>query len=148
MDIKKMFPNKYLSGDDLGGRSLSVKIARITSEEMPAKRDYADDADDAGKPALETKWVIYFDGKNAGRVLNKTVAGQIAEALGEPDTDKWIGRWVDVYPVWIRAFGKRKNVVHFRRATKIPAEKPAPAAVAVVDAATGEVLTNGQPPAE
>lgn len=143
MDIKKLFPNKYLSGDDLGGRAHVVKIARIVSEKMPAKTN----ADEEGEGGTEVKWVVYFVDRKAGRVLNKTVAYQLAEALGSTDTDRWIGQWIEVYPVSIRAFGKRKNVAQFRKASKIPTEKQPEPSAAIVDQQTGEVVSDGQPPA-
>lgn len=138
MDIKKMFPNKYISGDDLGGRAHVVKIARIVSEKMPARND----SDEEGGGS-ELKYVVYFADRKAGRVLNKTVAYQIADIVGSTDTDKWIGQYVEVFPVRIKAFGKWKNVAHFRKPARVPDEKRP--AQPVADPETGEVLTNGQP---
>ncbi len=145
MDIRKMFPNKYLNGDDLAGRAHVVTIAKIAAEKMRAQSD--DEENDEREPVYETKWVVYFVDRRAGRVLNKTVANQIATVLGSTDTDHWVGKDVEVFPVKIRAFGKIKNVAHFRKARNKPATVPVqPAQPApTVDQATGEVLTHGQP---
>lgn len=130
MDVNELFPSKYLSGKDLKGRTVTARISRISSVSMP-------DRESGGRTK---KHVLYFAGKDKGVVLKRTTAMQIAEALGTPETDNWVGKYVELFPVTIDAFGAQHCVVNFRRATKAPAT-PAPQ----VNTETGEVL-DGQPP--
>lgn len=124
MNVNDMFPSKYLNGNDLKGRSVTARISRIASVTMPDRETHT----------RVKKHVLYFAGKDRGVVLKRTTAMQIAEALGTPETDRWVGQYVELYPATIDAFGATHCVVNFRRATKIP-QAPAP----TVNTDTGEI---------
>lgn len=127
MNVNDMFPSKYLSGNDLQGRSVVARISRLASVSMP-------DRESGGRVK---KHVMYFAGKERGVVLKRTTALQIAQALGTPETDQWVGKYIEMFPVTIDAFGAQHCVVNFRRAARVP---QAPAA----DPATGEIQGDGQ----
>lgn len=126
MNVNDMFPSKYLSGHDLKGRNVTARISRIASVSMPSRET----------KGRETKHVMYFAGKDRGVILKRTTAMQLAEALGTPETNDWIGKWVELYPANVEAFGAVHCVVNFRRATKIPQPTATPPAA---DPDTGEI---------
>lgn len=85
MKINQAFPSKYIKCEDLNGREVPCKIARVLMEDVGA----------AGSP--EEKAVMYFAGKTKGIVLNKTNAMTISLSYGE-DTDDWVNKDVILYP--------------------------------------------------
>lgn len=88
-NIHHMFPSKYLKAEDLQHKSHRATILQIGQEMM--KGD--------GTPQ-DLKWVMTLDSKTLppkGLVLNKTNAGTLAHKFG-PETDKWLGQEVEVYP--------------------------------------------------
>jgi hypothetical protein len=88
MKLNEMFPRKYATGEDLNGKVVVVTIARITSEKMRPNQ-----------ASLEVeKFVIYFQETKKGVVLSRTLARQIARAVGSDDTDNWTGKRVTLYP--------------------------------------------------
>lgn len=105
MRVQEMFPRRYASGEDLKGRAVEVTIARVQQEEMRP----------GGGPPVK-KWVIYFQGAQRGVVLGRTLAYQIAEALGDDDTDHWPGKRVTLYPVQMTVAGKRVTAIRARPA--------------------------------
>ncbi len=88
MKLNEMFPRKYATGEDLNGKAVAVTIARITSEKMRPNQT---------SPGVE-KYVIYFQETKKGVVLSRTLARQIARAVGSDDTDNWTGKRVTLYP--------------------------------------------------
>jgi len=86
MDINQMYPSKFLHGRDLAG-PVTVTIRVVKAEEIytPGK----------GKtPAF----VLYCEKASKAIVMRKNLAGQIAAALQETDTDNWPGRQIVLYP--------------------------------------------------
>jgi hypothetical protein len=69
------FPGKYLRAADILDREVPVVLAGLKHEEM---------ADG------ELKWVLYFEGKTRGLVLNRTNWDALEEAHG--DSDDWRGK--------------------------------------------------------
>jgi hypothetical protein len=106
MKVGDMFPSKYLSGADLVGKQVVVTIAAVRAEKM---RDPHSNED-------INKWVIYFDGKNKGLVLNKTLAGQISKALSTDETTLWTGKRIQLYPEAIKVAGEDHIAVRARAA--------------------------------
>jgi hypothetical protein len=129
-DVKldQLFPKKYLQAADLAGKPRTLHIRSIEPRKM---RNPTDRYDAKGKRVYEEveKPVVFFHKKFAGIVLNKTRVAELADALKIEDTEEARDKWIIAFP--------DGNQIHFKAT-------PAPQ----VDAATGEVLTNGQPPAE
>jgi hypothetical protein len=105
MKIPEMFPRKYASGDDLNGKAVTLTIAKLQQEEMRP-----------GGAAPVKKWVLYFEGAQKGVILTRTLAVQIAEALGDDDTDGWPGKRVILYPVPMTVAGRRVTAIRARAA--------------------------------
>ena len=62
------------------------------------------------------KWVVYFQGAQKGVVLSRTLAEQIAEAVGSVETDDWIGHPVTLYPQNVVVAGKQRIAIRARAA--------------------------------
>lgn len=100
MNITTVFPRKYASGNDLQDKTPTLEIASVVMEKMA----------DTVKP------VIYFHGAKRGVVLSPTLARQIADIIGDNETDKWIGRSVTLYADRVRAFGEWHSVIRAKQA--------------------------------
>jgi hypothetical protein len=103
--IGDMFPRRYANGDDLQGKATALTIERVQQEEMRP-----------GGAAPVKKWVIYFKGAQRGVILSRVLAGQIAEALGDDDTDHWPGKKVVLYPVPMTVAGRPVTAIRARAA--------------------------------
>jgi hypothetical protein len=114
MKVAELFPSKYMNGEDLDGKAWTFKISRIQFEEMHDKQ----------RNAQVKKPVVYFSGPKKGLILNRTLAGQIAQATGQEDTDQWPGCQITIYPTTVRAFGADHVVVRVRKAESGPSEVP------------------------
>ena len=93
MKVNQMFPSKYLSAADLQGRQVQVIMDRVMMEQI------------RGEHGTEDKYVLYFQGKEKGLVLNVTNANTIAEFYGH-ETDEWVGRAITLYSTRVQ-FGNR-----------------------------------------
>jgi hypothetical protein len=71
----------------------------------------------------EDKPVVYFRETQKGLALNKTNANAIAQLYG-PDTDRWTGKAVTLYPTEVEFQGKMTLAIRVRL------RKPQPAAAA------------------
>jgi len=109
MKINDMFPSKYLSGADLAGRQVVVTIATVKAEPMKDPQTH--------QPV--TKFVLYFAESKSGKglILNKTLANQIARALGADDTEAWPGKKVTLYPESMTVAGVPRVAIRARAAT-------------------------------
>lgn len=113
MKVGDMFPGKYATGEDLHGKALTLTISTVKREKMRPN---------PASPEVE-KFVIYFDGAQRGIVLSKTLAEQIAAAVGSDDTDHWPGQRVTIYPEPVTVAGVARVAI---RARKAPAVQAAP----------------------
>ena len=131
MNVNELFPARYLRGQDMAGPILVV-ITGLGMEKMRAG---------PGKPE-ESKYVLRFElAKGVTQTLKttshtpdgyklpmrKTLAIDIATALKEPDTDKWIGAKVVIYPATESAAGRDVITTH-ARAPMVGTAKGAPPA--------------------
>jgi len=124
MDIREMFPSKYLKGEDLQGREVTVTIKEMKVERLGA----GPDKDKEDKP------VLYFERATKSLILNRTNALVIAELYG-PETAAWRGKRVTLYSERLRAFGKTHDAIRVKaekpvEATKAAAPPPEPALAA------------------
>lgn len=119
MNIDEAFPSKYISAADLQGREVSVKIARVTVEQLGRNNDPKDN-----KP------VVYFEGKQKGLALNKTNANTIKDMYGK-ETDGWIGKPLTLVCAWTDFQGKQTEAVRVRPTRAAPT--PSDAADAFAD---------------
>lgn len=104
MKLSELFPRKYVSGDDLAGKAWPLTITRVAEEEMRVR---------AGA-APEKKHVVYFEQTEKGVILSRTLAYQIAEAVGSDDTNDWPGKKIVVYPESVMVAGVHRVGIRAR----------------------------------
>ena len=75
MNVKSMFPSKFVAAQDLCGQAVNVVMAGIKVEKVGS--------DDEQRP------VVYFQGMTKGMVLNRTNARRIEQLYGS-ETDAWL----------------------------------------------------------
>lgn len=97
MNVKDLFPRRWLTAADLGTREAAVKIRELIQE----------------KVGTERKPVLYFEGKHKGLVLNATNANKIAELHGD-ETDDWRGKKIVLYVATVKVAGEVKNCIRVR----------------------------------
>lgn len=85
---------KYLAGDMIGQKNISLTIASVTIERM-----------NSGKGGEQAKPCLHFKERDKLMVLNKTNASLLAQALGA-ETDLWTGATVVIAAPMIEAFGR------------------------------------------
>jgi hypothetical protein len=108
MDVNKLFPSKYLKGAELTG-PVTVTIASLRKE-----RTYK-----PGEGQTDIL-VLYCEKATRGVVLSRPLAFGIAEALGEPDTDKWPGKAITLYPQPMTVAGRDLIAIRARAAKPQP----------------------------
>lgn len=86
MKISEAYPSKYLTAEDLNGKSVAVKIEAVNLEEIGKGSD------------KDSKLVIDFVGKEKALVCNKTNAKTISKVLGSEESDDWIGKSIIIEP--------------------------------------------------
>src|SRR4030067_922138 len=106
MKLSQMYPRRYATGEDLKGQSVSLTITKVTQEKMHPQPN---------APEVERS-VIYFKETQKGVILSRTLAYQIGEAVGDEETDHWIGKRVTLYPQPMKARGKRVTAIRARSA--------------------------------
>lgn len=79
--VSELFPSKYISSEDLQGKTYSLTVARVSFEIV---RDYYTKQD-------ETKACVWFEHAEKGLLLNKTQAMALAQIAGTEEFDKWAG---------------------------------------------------------
>lgn len=86
--------SKFLKADDLGGRKVAVTISHVAVE--PVGKD------------KEEKFVLYFQGKKKGMVLNTTNINTLRGAYGPCTTEaqEWRGRPVILYSAMVSFAGQ------------------------------------------
>ena len=85
MNVKDLFPSRWIAPEDLGTRRIEVVIEKTAIEDLrnPMARK--------GEPKTEKRIVLWFYKAQKQMCLNKTQAFRIAELTGQQDTEKWIG---------------------------------------------------------
>lgn len=114
MNLDKLFPSRFVKGEDISGKRPTVTISHLTMEEM-------------GKDK-EVNPVLWFSGAKKGLVLNKTNATTIASLYGK-ETDDWKGKKITLYTVEERHFGEMHHVI------KVVKSVPEEARVSMVEVA-------------
>lgn len=104
MNVNDMFPSKFLHGSDLKG-PVTVTIEKIRAESMH-------------KPGVGqvTGYVLYAVNGSRGIVLSRPLALQIAQVVGDPDTNNWIGKKVTLYPESMTVAGTPRVAIRARAA--------------------------------
>ena len=112
-----VFPSKYLSAGDLGGKPHVLEIARAPLETLKANG------------SEQAKIVLYFRDAKKSLPLNKTNFDAVADCAGTDETDNWPGVRVEVFPTTTEMQGKTVACIRIRKPRELPlAPSKAPAA--------------------
>lgn len=80
-DYKTLFTGRYLASPDLGKNEPTVKIARVISELVK----------DDEKKTERYRWIMFFEGKDKGMLLNRSNAMILAALCKSDKTEDWVG---------------------------------------------------------
>jgi hypothetical protein len=97
--ISSLFPSKWLRASDLNGRTITVTMSHVASEDVSGN----------GEPQP----VLYFEGKEKGMCLNKTNANKIAEIFGD-DYSNWAGSQIVLYEAMVQFRDKMVPAIRVR----------------------------------
>lgn len=86
--VSEMFPNKYLSSEDLRGTVYTLVIESVTLEKMR----------DRFTQQEIHKICLHFKGAKKALPLNKTQAMAMVEISGTEAFDNWVGLQVQLQP--------------------------------------------------
>lgn len=114
MKVSQMFPRRYVTGADLGGKAHTLTIASVRTETMRPSPN--------ARP--EQKHVLYFVGAQKGLVLNRTNAWTLVDILGSEDTDDWMDGQVTIFPVQMTVAGKARIAIRVRPPDNGPTDLP------------------------
>lgn len=109
MKINDLFQSKSLTAKDLNGKAVRVTIEQVTTQKF----------DEGEKP------ILHFVGKEKTLVLNRVNSFAIINAVGDDETDTWIGWSVVLYPTKVLYQGKMVDAIRVDDrpgATKPPAQ--------------------------
>lgn len=135
MNVNEMFPGRFLKGEELQGKPVTVTIAKVIQDKVykPGKGE-------------TTVFVLHVQGGSKGVVLSKPLALGIAEALGESDTDNWGGKRVTLYPQPMQVAGRNVIAIRARKANQQNQPAPTPqGSKPTPNSGGGERPNNGGP---
>lgn len=84
-DYQLGFLGRYIAAAEFGGKEPTVTIASVQLE-------LVEDTDEKKPP--RNRWIVYFEGKERGWLLNKTNAILLAALFNSRKTEEWIGKRV------------------------------------------------------
>jgi hypothetical protein len=114
MNLDEVFPRKYATGEDLKGRNITIVIESCELESMRPNPQAAE----------VEKLVIYAKGAQKGIIASRTLAEQIAQAIGSRQTEEWTGKKVTIYPVEMMVAGKQRTAIRAKAAANGASELP------------------------
>jgi hypothetical protein len=118
MRKSEAYPSKYFRAADVEeGWCLPVEIEMARMETFKSDRG-----------GESQKLVVYFRRVKSGLVCGPTVWDQIAETIGEEDTDDWAGHRIELFRDKTTMAGKTVPCIRVREADalpKKPVKKPA-----------------------
>lgn len=109
MNVKQLFPSKWVSADDLGDKRVEVTISKCAIETV---RDFRTGQD-------VQKLAVAFAGATKRLLPNKTQCFAIAEIAGSYETDNWAGIKVSMRVG--RSHNGKSTIVIERPAVQSPA---------------------------
>lgn len=111
MNVKSLFPSRWVSADDLGTRRVEVTISGCALETV---RDFR-----TGENVQ--KMAISFAGATKKLLPNKTQCFKIAEIAGSYETDNWVG--VKISMRVGQAHNRKPTIIIEKPAVQTPAEQ-------------------------
>jgi hypothetical protein len=103
MNIREVYPSKWLKAADLAGKPAVLKVATATMETLKAPDG-----------TQETKLVVRFANTSKALVVNKTNLHALGEALGD-NTEAWVGQTIEAYPTRVSMGGKEVDAIRLRK---------------------------------
>lgn len=110
MRIEDVYPSKYVRGEDLAGKPVTLTIVRVVLEAMCPGQ---------GAPATQ-KPVIYFEKAKKAVIMSRALWIQIAAITGDDDTNTWKGKKIQLYPEKMTVAGQPRIAIRARQALEIP----------------------------
>ena len=117
MDMRNVFPSKYLKASDLQDRDATVVIETVQMADVGGN-----DPDDEKKE----KPLIHFKGKEKGLILNVTNTNTIIDLYG-PDSTDWLGQPITLFPTQTDFQGRATPCIRVRIRKPPMPDSPAPA---------------------
>jgi hypothetical protein len=125
--VHEMYPSKYLRGQDFDNYKMLAQIVKVEQQELTARR---------GAKA-ERQWVMWvrdvtpekhrrkfttvsFTKDGFQVILRKTLAEEIAELTGLPNSDNWPKQYVVLFAIDEKAGGKQVRSVWARKPVAEP----------------------------
>ena len=118
MNVKELFPSRWVEPEDLGQKRVTVEIARAGMEEVFNRQ----------ANAKEMKLALSFKNAKKRMLLNKTQTFKIAEIIGSTETDNWPGHRITI----------RAGMASNRKPTIVVEAPPVPVAAANLDNGDGK----------
>lgn len=84
MDVRQLFPARWITCDDLGERKFKLTISAVGLEEVH----------DPHTHAKVEKLIVAFRDRKKRLVLNRTQTLALAHLCGSYETEQWIGKEV------------------------------------------------------
>lgn len=119
MKLSDMFPRKYASGEDLGGKAVTLTIASVRTEKMRPQPN----------APQQTKYVVHLENATKGVILSRTLAYQIANIAGSEETTDWTGKRITLYPQPMTVAGKKRVAIRARAPKPGNGTAPPPASL-------------------
>jgi hypothetical protein len=85
--VSDIYPSKWVTAADLGGRPRVLVIEAVSIEPV-RQRD----------GSMQRKPVIRFRGATKRWIVNKTQAMALAEICGTDEIEQWVGHTVQLFP--------------------------------------------------
>lgn len=109
--VSEMFPSKFLKAADLQGQAHVLVMDRLEYSNLAPENQPED-----------MKWVLFFQGKDRGLVLNVTNTKRLGEIHGE-DTDDWSGKEIVLYPDKTDLKGQMVDCIRVRANMEVSREE-------------------------
>ena len=116
--------SKTLKASDLNGREVRVTMSHVERQEFKNRET----------GGIDRKYVLFFEGKEKGLVLNKINTNTIIDYYGD-ESDAWAGKQIILYETTAEYQGKRSPAIrikvnpnHVTQAQVAAPQRPAPAA--------------------
>lgn len=132
MDYRAMFDRDYIGSWDLNGKDVVVVIASVKAGELTS-----------GGNKKSKKPIIFFKGKDKGFACNKT-NGKVIASLYGPDTRKWIGQPIIIYPTQTQFGSETMDCIRVRN-RRPEARSQTKEDVTAPPEAKSETLSDGGP---
>lgn len=114
LDVRAIYKNKFLVGEDLDGKDHTCTIERVALQQMPGEDG-----------EMETKLKLRLSGLPKPLVLGKKEAHKCGRLMGTACARDWVGGVITLYPFRGKFFGVMQVVPRLRSEATKPPTAPA-----------------------